>query len=115
LYHLARPQVKRLSLATVYNALEAFCQTGLARRLPMSNGCYRYDGDTTEHLHVRFRDTCEIRDVPADLGRRLLESLPEAVLTEIEQALDIEINGVNIQIVATAGTGCGDCGCGGAE
>jgi Fe2+ or Zn2+ uptake regulation protein len=100
LYHLARERVERLSLATVYNTLEALCEAGLARKFPMSNGCCRYDGDTSDHLHVRFRDTCEIRDVPLELGDRLVDNLPRQVLEEIERQLGIRIEGLNIQLLA---------------
>jgi Fe2+ or Zn2+ uptake regulation protein len=101
LYHLARSRVDRLSLATVYNTLDLLCEAGLARKLPTDNGCCRYDADTSEHLHVRFRETCEIEDVPEPLGRRLLENLPRDVLAEIEHELGLSIDGVSIQLVAS--------------
>lgn len=100
LFHLARPRIDRLSRATVYNTLEAFCRAGLARRLP-TNGCCRYDADTREHLHLRFRDTAEIRDVPDDLGRRLLENLPRQALADIERTMGVSIDGVSIQLLAS--------------
>ena len=96
---MVQPTTRRLSRATVYNTLEALCKAGLARQLPTTNGCCRYDADTTEHLHVRFRDNCEIRDVPADLGRRLLDNLPAKVLADIEARMGIKIDGVNIQLL----------------
>ena len=96
---MVQPNTRRLSRATVYNTLEALCKAGLARQLPTTNGCCRYDADTTEHLHVRFRDNSEIRDVPAELGRRLLENLPARVLADIESRMGIKIDGVNIQLL----------------
>ena len=89
----------RISKATVYNTLEALCKAGLARQMPTTNGCCRYDADTTEHLHVRFRENSEIRDVPPDLGRRLLDNLPANVLADIESRMGIKIDGVNIQLL----------------
>lgn len=100
LFHLAVPRLRRLSRATVYNTLEAFCRAGLARRLPTSNGC-RFDADTTEHLHLRFRDTAEIRDVPDELGRRLLENLPRQAIEDIERSMGVSIDGVSIQLLAS--------------
>jgi Fur family ferric uptake transcriptional regulator len=99
LFRMVQPATKRLSRATVYNTLEALCKAGLARQLPMTNGCCRYDADTSEHLHVRFRDKCEIRDVPVDLGQRLLDNLPSDVLADIESRMGIKIDGVNIQLM----------------
>ena len=89
-----------LSRATVYNALEALCRAGLVRRLPTTNGCCRFDADTSDHLHVRFRDTQVIRDVPTHLGARLVAALPRQALADIEQALGVQIDGVNIQLIA---------------
>ncbi len=108
LYHLARDHVDRLSLATVYNTLDLLCEAGLARKLPTHNGCCRYDADTSEHLHVCFRETSELRDVPERLGRRLLENLPRDVLGEIEHELGLVIDGVTIQLHASRPAGDGE-------
>jgi Fur family peroxide stress response transcriptional regulator len=104
LYRLVKPKTEKLSLATVYNALEALCHAGLVQRLPMSNGCCRYDADTVMHLHVRFPETAEIEDVPEHLSRRLMEQLPEALLREIGGALGVQIDGVCVQLLATRTT-----------
>ncbi len=108
LYHLARPRVERLSRATVYNTLEAFCRAGLALKLPMTNGCCRYDGDTSSHLHLWFRESDEIEDVPVQLGQRLIESIPPELLAELEQELGVRVTGLSIELLATrAGVPCG--------
>lgn len=99
LYRAVRPLTSRLSRATVYNTLEALCSAGLARRLPTTHGCSRYDADIMEHLHFRCRETSEIRDVPPELGQRLLKKLPREVLTEIERCMGVCIEGVNIQLL----------------
>jgi Fe2+ or Zn2+ uptake regulation protein len=100
LYRMVQPHTTGLSRATVYNTLEALCQAGLARQLPTPNGCCRYDADITEHLHLRLNESDEIRDVPAELGARLIEKLPKAVLQEIEQCMGVKIDGVTIQLHA---------------
>jgi Fur family peroxide stress response transcriptional regulator len=100
LYRLVKPRTRRLSLATVYNTLDALCRAGLARRVP-TNGCCRYDGDMSDHLHVRIRETGEIVDVPAALGQRLLSQLPPPVLREIEQRLGVKVDGASVQLHAT--------------
>lgn len=101
LYRQVQPRVDRLSLATVYNTLEALCAAGLARKHAVVNGSCRYDADMSEHLHLRHRDTGEIEDIPAPLGQRLLDHLPANVLREIEEALHIRIDGLSIQIVGS--------------
>lgn len=103
LYHEVRQHTRRLSLATVYNTLEALCRAGLARKLPVLDGCCRYDADTSDHLHIRLGDTCEIRDVPHRLSRELLDSIPAETLSEIERATGVAIERVSIQLVGRNG------------
>ena len=100
LFHLVRPNTSRLSLATVYNALDALCEAGLVRRLATTNGCCRYDADTTPHLHVRYIDSGAIEDVPQHLGDKMLAVLSPELLDELSAALGVEIEGLSIQLVA---------------
>ena len=100
LYRMVKPLMAHLSLATVYNTLEALCEVGLARKLPTNNGCCRYDADTSEHLHVCYRNDGKIDDVPNGLGDKLIEQLPRSAIAEIERELDIEIDGINVQLLA---------------
>lgn len=88
-----------LSLATVYNTLDALVEAGLARRVPSGNGPCRYDADVTEHAHLITAEGA-VRDLPDDLSRRLLESLPAAALAEIAERMGITIDRVNLQVVA---------------
>lgn len=101
LYKTVKPRTDRLSLATVYNTLDALCQAGLVRKLPTTNGCCRYDAETAPHLHVRFLDSGEIVDVPDDLGEELIHGLPQEVLHRIEKAMNIKIDRVHMQIMAS--------------
>ncbi|NIR46000.1 MAG: transcriptional repressor [Gemmatimonadetes bacterium] len=52
-----------ISLATVYKALEAFVESGVARKLPLGGGSARYDGRTDDHDHVRCLRCGKVRDV----------------------------------------------------
>ena len=99
LYRMVKPRTRHISLATVYNTLEALCEAGLARKLPTSNGTSRYDADPREHLHVCFRDGDEIRDVPSDLGDKLRACLHCSVIDEIEERMGVEIDGLTIQLL----------------
>ena len=93
-----RPEIG-LSLATVYNTLEAFCEHRLCRKLPANGGGARFDADLHEHLHVTTRDG-RVMDVPDDLGAKLLDTMPQAVLEEIEQRMGIKIARVRVDFVA---------------
>jgi Fur family transcriptional regulator, peroxide stress response regulator len=90
-----------LSLATVYNALEAFTECGLVRRIPCptGSGACHYDADTSEHVHLAMQDG-QLVDVPTDLSRELLNHLPAPVLAELERRMGVRIRGVSVQIVA---------------
>jgi len=100
LYRSVKPGTMGLSRATVYNTLETLCDAGLARKLPSSNGCCRYDANVSEHLHVSFREDGSIRDVPVELGVKLTRELPHHVIAEIERRMGVKIEGINIQLVA---------------
>lgn len=52
-----------ISLATVYKALEAFVEAGVARKLTLGSGPARYDGRTDDHDHVRCLECGVVRDV----------------------------------------------------
>lgn len=89
-----------LSLATVYNTLDAFCDAGIAMRLPSPTGCCRFDANTDPHVHVMLPEQDAIVDVPVELSRRLLGHVPPDVLREIERSLGIEIETLNIELIA---------------
>lgn len=93
-----------VSLATVYNTLEALERVGLVRRISTENGCCRFDADVTPHLHVRVRETGEILDVPEDLGSRLAACLPVEVLERIASELGVEIDEVELRLHASRAT-----------
>lgn len=88
-----------ISLATVYNTLEALVKSGLAQKLADGGTSARYDATVDDHLHLRDRATGSLMDVPTNLGRRLLDNLPDHILKEIESELGFSINRVQIELV----------------
>jgi Fe2+ or Zn2+ uptake regulation protein len=54
----AKRQMPDISLATVYNCLEALVRCGLARQLTLQRGAARFCPNMTEHSHF-YCDTCE--------------------------------------------------------
>lgn len=101
LFHAVIAVEPGLSLATVYNALEAFSEVGLVRRLPchLGSGACRFDADTTDHVHVARSDG-RIEDVPHELSSRLLSSIPSEVLADMERRMGIRIEGLSVQLNA---------------
>lgn len=92
-------QGEALSLATVYNTLDAFVAGGLARRLPCPNGPARYDADMNDHVHLNLGDG-RLVDLPHDLSDRLLGQMPEPIFREIERRMGVRVTGVSVQVVA---------------
>lgn len=86
-----------MSLATVYNTLEAFTERGLCRRLPAASGASRFDADLAHHTHIVLDDG-RILDVPHDLGERITSEIPQSVLDEIETRLGVRIDRINLQL-----------------
>src|ERR687887_667331 len=72
-YLAVKSQGSRLSLATVYNALEALVEAGLASKFAFGDGSARYDIRTDQHDHIHCLGCGMLRDVPS-----LLEDTPVA-------------------------------------
>jgi len=102
-----------MSRATVYNTLEALCRAGLVRRLPSENGACRFDGDTSDHLHLHVRENGseQIRDIPPSLGERLLASIPREAIDAIEREMGVHIEGLSIDLFARSGVSSNGADC----
>lgn len=90
-----------MSLATVYNTLEALCTAGLAHKLAScgENGSTRYDATQHQHLHLRCCKSGQIVDAPDDLCQLLLDHLPDELLKEVEKRAGFKISKVQIDLV----------------
>lgn len=66
----------KVSLATVYNTLNQFTDTGLLREVVVAPGRSYFDTNIDDHHHFFYEDDGELRDIPRDqIG---LSNLPEA-------------------------------------
>lgn len=83
LYRAVRASMPRISLATVYKALEALVEVGVATRLSPVDGeaGARYDARRDPHYHFRSLRTGAVHDLPTrydpDLVARLDPQLAE--------------------------------------
>jgi Fur family peroxide stress response transcriptional regulator len=77
-YLAVKAHGSRLSLATVYNALEALVEAGLASKLAFGDGSARYDIRTDQHDHIHCLGCGMLRDLPPRLRRESLGDVPEA-------------------------------------
>ncbi|MBI4775662.1 MAG: transcriptional repressor [Deltaproteobacteria bacterium] len=77
----------RMSLATVYNALDRFEEVGLVRKVNALFGVARYDAMIDSHLHAVCTECGRIDDVPA-------KSVP------FSEFLEIPVDDIHVQSVS---------------
>ncbi|MCG6885359.1 MAG: transcriptional repressor [Silicimonas sp.] len=67
-----------VSLATVYNTLRAFCDSGLVQEITVDGSKSYFDTRTDDHPHFFWEDEARLTDAPADqLEIRRLPKAPE--------------------------------------
>ena len=82
-----KDRLPNISLATVYNCLEALVQHDIVRQLNFERGPSRYCSNLKEHGHFHDSATGAIHDVHFKTGVNLadfLEMPPGAIVEEIE-------------------------------
>lgn len=78
LYAAASDAGEKVSLATVYNTLKAFCDAGLMREVTVDGARSYFDTDISDHPHFFWEDTAVLTDAPADqLKIARLPEVPE--------------------------------------
>lgn len=69
---------EKVSLATVYNTLRAFCDVGLMREITVDGSKSYFDTDTSNHPHFYWEDNATLTDAPSEeLEIRRLPAAPE--------------------------------------
>lgn len=76
LYALAVAAGERVSLATVYNTLRAFCSAGLMNEVVVDGARSYFDTRMDDHPHFYWEDSHALTDAPAEEVR--FTSLPAA-------------------------------------
>ena len=66
LYDAASHSDEKVSLATVYNTLKAFCDAGLMREITVDGSKSYFDTNITDHPHFYWEDSATLSDAPAD-------------------------------------------------
>ena len=62
LFDAAKDADEKVSLATVYNTLRAFCDVGLMREITVDGSKSYFDTNTSDHHHFYDEDTHELID-----------------------------------------------------
>ncbi len=76
LYEAACAAGGKVSLATVYNTLRAFCDAGLMSEITVDGTKSYFDTRIDDHPHFYWEDTAELTDAPA--AELEISRLPEA-------------------------------------
>lgn len=66
LFEAASRTSEKVSLATVYNTLRAFCDAGLLREITVDGSKSYFDTNMTDHPHFYWEDDNRLTDAPAD-------------------------------------------------
>jgi Fur family transcriptional regulator, iron response regulator len=76
LYAATQGTGEKVSLATVYNTLKAFCDAGLMQEVTVDGARSYFDTRVDDHPHFFWEDTAELTDAPSE-GLKIV-SLPKA-------------------------------------
>lgn len=110
LHHLVCAHDPSISLATVYNTLDALCDADLCRRFAIERGgssnAHRYDADTQDHAHVETTDG-RLLDLPEALDDELQDAIPAELLRRIEHVMGVKLDRVAMRIISLDDSGTG--------
>ena len=93
-----RAVIPNLSLATVYKALEALVDCGLASKLDYADGPARYDHRTDSHYHIRCMSTGQVRDLAIPFDPALLDKLNQDVVAQLHER-GFDVTGYRLEIL----------------
>lgn len=66
LFALSSDAGEKVSLATVYNTLRAFCEAGLMNEVVVDGSKSYFDTRTDDHPHFYWEDSHSLTDAPAE-------------------------------------------------
>jgi Fe2+ or Zn2+ uptake regulation protein len=107
-FRAVRAAVPRISLATVYKALEALVETGVAAKIPAQAGDAgaRYDARCDPHYHFRCLRTGAVHDLPTHFDPDLVAKL-DPLLAEYLGRQGFRVTGYRLELVGYQATGQG--------
>jgi Fur family iron response transcriptional regulator len=76
LFEAASNADEKVSLATVYNTLKAFCDAGLMREITVDGTKSYFDTNMTDHPHFYWEDSATLTDASAE--KLEIKNLPDA-------------------------------------
>jgi len=103
-FQAVRPSIPKLSLATVYKALEALVNAGLVGKLTDQTGRAHYDGRRDPHYHFRCLDTGEVCDLPIPFDPALLDKLAPDLVGTLRR-MGFHVTGHRLELLGQAAPG----------
>ncbi len=106
IYHAVRAAMPRISLATVYKALDALVEAGVAARLPAGVGDAgaRYDARRDPHYHFRCLRTGAVHDLPTHFDPDLVAKLDPELAAYLSRQ-GFRVTGYRLELVGYQGEG----------
>ena len=89
LFDAVRDAGEKVSLATVYNTLRAFCEAGLLSEITVDGSKSYFDTNTTEHPHFFWEDSGQLTDAATE--RMQITNLPDAPVGAEIASVDVVI------------------------
>ncbi|MHA0858461.1 peroxide-responsive transcriptional repressor PerR [Paenibacillus sp. CMAA1364] len=96
IYRALEPRFPSMSVATVYNNLKMFIESGMVRELTYGDSSSRFDANVSEHYHVICEQCGKIEDF-------MYPSLVE-VEREAEQVTGFQVNGLRLELYGVCDT-----------
>jgi Fur family peroxide stress response transcriptional regulator len=111
-YHAVRLAIPKISLATVYKALETLVATGVAAKLTAGAAAgdtsARYDARRDLHYHFRCLRTGAVHDLPTPFDPELIGKL-DPQLSDYLSRQGFQVTGYRLELVGyLGGAGCGE-------
>jgi Fur family peroxide stress response transcriptional regulator len=101
-YLAVRSEIPKISLATVYKALEALEATGMAAKLSAGAGAgdtsARYDARLDLHYHFRCLRTGSVHDLPTRFDPGLIDKLDPQLLDDLSRQ-GFQVTGYRLELV----------------
>jgi Fur family transcriptional regulator, peroxide stress response regulator len=97
-YLAVRRQIPKISLATVYKALEALVDSHLADKLTTGDGPARYDCHNQAHYHFHCLDSGDIHDLPTPYDPQLIDKLNPNLIEELRRQ-GFHVTGYRLEVL----------------
>jgi Fe2+ or Zn2+ uptake regulation protein len=97
-YLAVRREMPKISLATVYKALEALVDCDLADKLATGEGPARYDCHKHAHYHFRCLENGEVHDLPVPFDPQLIDKLDPNLIAELRRQ-GFHVTGYRLEVL----------------